>query len=197
MALSILRLVSAPPSSSLVPSRSFDLCGKVNDIKKSVLSILKDTNWPKEASDDVQDFIQTVETQLALDKVLNEGKEAPERLKVALERLLNQLENAKARLKKEAQKYDPTKKGLRHKFRKLVSGSSPNECAEILRNCRDDVVMSSTALSDILKGWYAGSEQSSSRVAEGSVEDNSGGPVEGHGAQTASTPIKAEICRPI
>ncbi|KAG8926013.1 hypothetical protein FRC01_009443 [Tulasnella sp. 417] len=148
----------------------------------------QDTNWPKEASNDVRAFAETMETQLALDKVPNEEEEVPEQVKLALERLLEHLENAKTKLKKESQKYDPKKKGFRQELKKLVSKNNPNECAEVVRNCRDDVVRSSTALRDILNNLYPENEQPSSRAAGGSAGDDAGGPVEDHGAQTASTP---------
>ncbi|KAG8916085.1 hypothetical protein FRC01_003390, partial [Tulasnella sp. 417] len=89
-----------------------------------------DTNWPKEASNDVQGFIETLETQLSLDNLTNEGTEIPEELKATLQQLLGQLGKVKARVKKESQKYDSTKKGFRQKFKKLLSGDDPNECAE-------------------------------------------------------------------
>ncbi|KAG8907079.1 hypothetical protein FRC01_007822, partial [Tulasnella sp. 417] len=79
----------------------------------------QDTNWPKEASNDVRAFAETMETQLALDKIPNEEEEVPEQLKFALERLLEHLEKAKTKLKKESQKYDPKKKGLRQELKKL------------------------------------------------------------------------------
>ncbi|KAG8920180.1 hypothetical protein FRC01_000885, partial [Tulasnella sp. 417] len=148
----------------------------------------QDTNWPKEASNDVRAFAETMETQLALDKVPNEEEEVPEQLKLALERLLEHLEKAKTRLKKESQKYDPKKKGFRQELKKFVSKNNPNECAEVVRNCRDDVVKSWTALSDILNNLYPENEQPSSRAAGSSAGDNAGGPVGDHGAQTASTP---------
>ncbi|KAG8910792.1 hypothetical protein FRC01_006126, partial [Tulasnella sp. 417] len=136
----------SPPSTSSAPVQPSNLGGKVGDARNSILSILKNTNWPKESANEVQGLIGTVETQLVLDQLTDEGTEIPERLKATLQQLLEQLEKVEARLKKESQKCDATKKGFRQKFKKLLSGNDPNECAEVIRSCQDDVVRSLTTL---------------------------------------------------
>ncbi|KAG8929903.1 hypothetical protein FRC01_003560 [Tulasnella sp. 417] len=142
----IQRPGSGPPSTRGAPGPPSNLGGKVGEARNSILSILKDTNWPKEASNDVKGFIETLETQLALDQLPNQGTEIPEEVEVTLKQLVGRLEKAKARLKKESQKYDPTKEGFRQDFKKLFSRNDPNECAEAVRSCRDDVVRSLATL---------------------------------------------------
>ncbi|KAG8938017.1 hypothetical protein FRC00_002956 [Tulasnella sp. 408] len=88
MAQRVPRPSSAPPSHTQAPGPPSDLGGKVDEVRKAVIFILKDTDWPEEASNDVQDLIREMEAPLALDNLPKERTEAPEELKTAIDQLL-------------------------------------------------------------------------------------------------------------
>ncbi|KAG8964191.1 hypothetical protein FRC00_003537 [Tulasnella sp. 408] len=88
MAQRIPRPNSAPPSNNQAPGPPSDPGGQVDDARKAVLFILKDTDWPKEASNDVQNLIRNMEAPLALNKLAKEGTEIHEELKTAIYHLL-------------------------------------------------------------------------------------------------------------
>ncbi|KAG8902572.1 hypothetical protein FRC00_001365 [Tulasnella sp. 408] len=174
MAQRIQRPSSAPPPNNGAPGPPSGLGGQVDDARKAVISILEvthslvqDTHWPKEASNDVQDLIREMEAPLALDKLPKEVTEVPEELKTEIHHLLGHLESAQARLKGESKKYGPKKKGLRKRVKMLFSPKDPTQCKEV-------------NLSDRLK---AENEQRLSRA----VGDDSKGPLDTHATQTAST----------
>ncbi|KAG9041554.1 hypothetical protein FS837_012091, partial [Tulasnella sp. UAMH 9824] len=184
MAQRILRPSSAPPSNNQPPGPPSDLGGKVHDARQAVLSILRvthstsdlglhwrsstevqDTDWPKEASNDVQDLIRNMEASPALQMLRKEGTETPEQVEIAIYELLRQLESAQTRLKGESEKYGNKKKGFRKTVKVLFSRNDDSQCTGVVRSCRNDIVVSSTTLNGLLKRLEAENEQSLSRAA--------------------------------
>ncbi|KAG9040391.1 hypothetical protein FS837_000712 [Tulasnella sp. UAMH 9824] len=198
MAQRIPRPSSAPPSSNQPPGPPSDLGGKVHDARQAVLSILKrssaavqDTDWPKEASNDVRDLIRNMEASPALQKFWKEGTETPEQLEIAIYELLRQLESAQTRLKGESEKYGTKKKGLRKRVKVLFSRKDDSQCAGVVRSCRNDIAASSTTLDDLLKRLEADNEQRLLRAAG----DDSKEPQDTQATQTVSAsnpPLNAE-----
>ncbi|KAG8918152.1 hypothetical protein FRC00_012793, partial [Tulasnella sp. 408] len=165
MAQRIPRPNSAPPSNNQAHGPPSDPGGQVDDARKAVLFILKvthspsdvclpwrssagvqDTDWPKEASNDVQNLIRNMEAPLALNKLPKEGTETPEELKTAIYQLLVHLKSAQTKLKGESEKYGSKKKGFRKRVKVFFSRNDPSQCAGVVRSCRNDIVNSSTTL---------------------------------------------------
>ncbi|KAG8938011.1 hypothetical protein FRC00_002950 [Tulasnella sp. 408] len=88
MATRIQRPNSAPPSNNETPGPPPDLGGQVDGARNAVLSILKDTDWPKEASNDVEDLIRKIEAPIVLDELTKEGTAIPEELNTEIHQLL-------------------------------------------------------------------------------------------------------------
>ncbi|KAG9028416.1 hypothetical protein FS837_003890, partial [Tulasnella sp. UAMH 9824] len=183
MAQRIQRPGSAPPSNNNAPGSPPDLGGQVDDARKSVLSILKDTDWPKEASNDVQDLMREMGAPLALNKLPKEEAKVPEEVKTAIHQLLGHLESAQTRLNGESEKYGTKKKGFKKRVKKVFSRNDPTQCKEVVRGCRADIEGSSTTLNDILDGLEARNKQRVSR----STGDESNGPAGTHATQPDST----------
>ncbi|KAG9024171.1 hypothetical protein FS837_005461, partial [Tulasnella sp. UAMH 9824] len=167
---------SAPPSNNEAPGPPPDLRGRVDDTRKAVLSVLKDTDWPRQASNDVQDLIRKMEAPLALNKLPKEGTEIFEQVKTIIRQLLGHLENAQTRLREESEKYGARKKGFRETFKAVFSRNDPSQCAGIVRSCRNDIVEGWKTLNDLLERLEAGNEQRHSK-----------GPQDTHATQNAST----------
>ncbi|KAG9023585.1 hypothetical protein FS837_005715, partial [Tulasnella sp. UAMH 9824] len=205
MAQRIPRPSSAPPSSNQPPGLPSDLGGKIHGAGQVVLSILKvthntsdfvvhrrssagvqDTDWPKQASNDVQDLIRKIEAPLVLDKLPKEETECPDQLKTAIYQLLGQLESVQTRLKGESKKYGTKKKGFRKRVKGFLSRDDPSQCAGVVRSCRDDVVESSTTLNDILNDLGADNKQRSSHAAESTARHDPEGQTGTNATQIAS-----------
>ncbi|KAG8902579.1 hypothetical protein FRC00_001372 [Tulasnella sp. 408] len=88
MAQRIQRPSSAPPSNNGALGPPPDLCGQVDGARNAVLSILKDTDWPKEASNEIEDLIRKIEAPLGLDKLTKEKRADPEELNTAINQFL-------------------------------------------------------------------------------------------------------------
>lgn len=105
MALHAARANPAPPSHNHIPASSLGI--KVDDARKGVLSVLKvrlnthpigfalalintvqDTGWPPKAMQDVQDFIQTMETGPGLHRIPKEDTQMQGELRIAIEHFL-------------------------------------------------------------------------------------------------------------
>lgn len=105
MALPTIRPHSAPPSHNHILTSN--LGSKVDDARKDILSILKvrldaqpitfdlalinavqDTSWPPKATQDVQGFIQTMETGLNLHRIPTDDTQIQGELRIAVEHFL-------------------------------------------------------------------------------------------------------------
>ncbi|KAG9030638.1 hypothetical protein FS837_003220, partial [Tulasnella sp. UAMH 9824] len=175
MAQRIQRPSSAPPSNNQPPGPPLDLGGKVHDARQAVLSILKDTDWPKQASNDAQDLIRKLEAPLVLDKLPKEGTEGHDQIKTATHQLLGQLESVQTRLKRESEKYGTKKKGFKKIFKGFFSRNDSSQCAGV----------------DLLERFEAENDQRLSRVAG----DRSKGPQDTGATQSTSTsnpPVNAQ-----
>ncbi|KAG9029331.1 hypothetical protein FS837_003594, partial [Tulasnella sp. UAMH 9824] len=181
MAQRIQRPSSAPPSNSQAPGPP-DLGGQVDDARKSVLSILKGTDWPKEASYDVQDLVREIEAPLALNKLPKEEIEMHEQLKTAIHQLFGHLESARTRLQGESEKYGTKKKGFRKSVKMFFSPNDPIQCREVVRACRADIVGSSTRVNNLLDSLEVEKEQRLSRA----IGDESNRRLGTHATQPAS-----------
>ncbi|KAG9046932.1 hypothetical protein FS837_003368 [Tulasnella sp. UAMH 9824] len=160
MALPTTSPISSPLSHSQTPFS--DLSGKTDEAMKFVLSILNDTDWPKEAANDVQALINTLKTLPDLDKISKVETRIGAEITVSIELLL-----------KESQKYGTKRKGFRKKFKKLFSRIDTSECAQVLQDCRNDLEKCSTALNNILRDSDHTNEESSSPVLTPPVWPNS------------------------
>ncbi|KAG8959835.1 hypothetical protein FRC05_007311, partial [Tulasnella sp. 425] len=198
-----LMALPTPPSNNHIPASS--LGRKVDDARKAVLSILKvtphthpitlvfalinmmqDTGWPVKATQDVQGFIETMETKLNLERIPTDDTQIQGELRIAIEHFLEELESVRGRVKEKSRKYDNKKRGLLEGTTIWFSGVKLGDCTEVLRNCRADVERSLTSLNDHLGRLVINSEQRTSRevqlnseenaglIAEGSVGDDSG-----------------------
>ncbi|KAG8902571.1 hypothetical protein FRC00_001364 [Tulasnella sp. 408] len=173
MAQRVPRPSSAPPAHTQAPGPPSDLGVRVDEVRKAVIFILKDTDWPEEASNDVQDLIREMEAPLALDKLPKEATEVPEELNTAVHQLLGHMESAQTRLKGESEKYGIRKKGLRKSVKILFSRKDPTQCKEVVRGCRADIEGSSTTLNvNAHNDVTATSVPSNSPPAQSSLQSN-------------------------
>ncbi|KAG9040337.1 hypothetical protein FS837_000772 [Tulasnella sp. UAMH 9824] len=183
MAQRIPRPSSTPPSNNQPPGAPSDLGDQVDDAKKAVLFILKDTDWPKDVSNEVQNLIRNMQAPLALNKIPKEGTDTPEELANAIHQFLGHLESAQTRLKGESEKYGTKNKGFRKRVKVFFSRNDKSQCAAVVRSCRNEIVESWTTLNDILNSLEGQNEQPLSRAAG----DDFKGPLGNHATPTAST----------
>ncbi|KAG8909512.1 hypothetical protein FRC01_006893, partial [Tulasnella sp. 417] len=165
--MSLLPIPQNSTQSPYNPNLWSSLGGKVDNTKGAVLSILKETAWPKEASNDAQALIQTMEAPLDLDNLPKDETQIPTEVKTSIKLLLRELENAHVKVRGESKKYGTRKKGFRKKVKKLFSRTDPSQCTEVLRSCRADVEESSTALKDLLSALNVQSKQRPLHTIEG------------------------------
>lgn len=173
MALPTIRSSSAPPSHN--QPLSSNLGGKGNEARNFAISILKDTDWPKEVANDVQALINTIEMLPDLEKISKDESQIPAEVKVSIKLLLKELESVRTRLEGESKKYGTKKKGFRKDLKKLFSRTDPSECSQVLKGCRNDVAESSATVNSLLSAPRTENGEVSSQVAEGPTRDTSGG----------------------
>ncbi|KAG8918313.1 hypothetical protein FRC01_001930 [Tulasnella sp. 417] len=170
MALRAIDPDYAPSSHNGIRFSNFG--SKINGVKEAILLVLKDTDWPEHATNDVQALIQTMENLSVLNTLPKEENEIPDQPKIEIERLLRTLESVYTRLKHESENYSTRKKGFRKRVKSLFSRNNPSEITLVLRRCRNDVEHSSTALSELLRNLDIGEDSRSSPVFKAKAGDD-------------------------
>ncbi|KAG9031543.1 hypothetical protein FS837_002952 [Tulasnella sp. UAMH 9824] len=160
-----IRPSSAPPSHSQTPHS--DMSRRAEAVRTAVISILKDTDWPKVVTDDVQALIKTMNALADIDKVTTNETKILGDPKVSIKSVLNELESVHLRLKEESDKYGAKKSVLRRGFKKLVSRPDATRCSGVLKACRSDVEKSSVILKSLFSNPDTTNEQHFSKIAEG------------------------------
>ncbi|KAG8963784.1 hypothetical protein FRC00_005065, partial [Tulasnella sp. 408] len=152
------------------------------------MNLVQETDWPKEALNDAQALMQTVEAPFDLDNLPMDEMQIPAEIKREIKLLLRELESAHTKLKPESEKYGTKKKGIRKELRKLFSPTDPSQCTEVLRSCRTDVEESWATLHRLLNNLASATEQHTLQAAEDEHGRDDSARLPGpHGSATSTT----------
>ncbi|KAG9024811.1 hypothetical protein FS837_005184, partial [Tulasnella sp. UAMH 9824] len=135
----------------------------------------QDTDWPKQLANEVQALIAIVGMLPDCNRIRNDETQIRTEVKVSIKLLLKELESVRTRLEVESKKYGTRKKGFRREVKKLFSRVDPNDCAQVLKDCRNDVKESSEALNNFLSDPDpSNASKNSSQVTESQSRGDSG-----------------------
>ncbi|KAG8917121.1 hypothetical protein FRC01_002657, partial [Tulasnella sp. 417] len=128
-------------SSSHNPARSTpgSLSDNVGSVKTAVLSILKDTVWPRRSTDTARDLRRIIENASSLTNIPKDDHHIQIEHRASLEQLIAVLGGVRSKLQAASNTYGEKKKGFRGKVKQVLEYKERSKCNQVLESCRTEV----------------------------------------------------------
>ncbi|KAG8927230.1 hypothetical protein FRC01_007779 [Tulasnella sp. 417] len=139
-----------PKSSTRNPTQSTQpsILKNVESVTNAVLSILKDTVWPRRSTDMAHELIQVIENASSLKGIPKENLNIKAEHRASLERFVAVMVNVQPKLQEASDTYGAKKRRFRSRIKYLFTYLGRNKCTQVLESCQNEVQDALVSLPD-------------------------------------------------
>ncbi|KIO17083.1 hypothetical protein M407DRAFT_33261, partial [Tulasnella calospora MUT 4182] len=115
------------------------LSDNVESVKHAILSILKDTDWPRKSTDAADGLMTTIENALSLTNIPKDDLRIHAQHRTSLQQFITVMEGVQRKLEEASNAHGGKEKTSRQKITDFFASQKPNKCTEVLESCGNDV----------------------------------------------------------